>query len=86
MLLVAQAEERYLNIYLNAHPSEDLDDDYQAISSIVEEPEVPYGQAYVRLLARRGKIDAHNECKTWFTNKKAIKNYIENRERERKLN
>lgn len=40
MLLMSQAAERSLNIYLNAVP--DLDQAYKAISSIVEEPDIPY--------------------------------------------
>lgn len=85
LLLVAQALERSLNIYLNAHPSESLDDEYQSIADIVSEPDVPYGQEYVSLLARQGKIDAYKEGRNWLTSKRAVKNYIQNRERERKL-
>jgi Fic family protein len=85
LLLVAQALERSLNIYLNAHPSESLDDEYQSISDIVSEPDVPYGQEYISLLARQGKIDAYKEGRNWLTSKTAVKNYIQNRERERKL-
>lgn len=85
LLLVAQALERSLNIYLNAYPSESLDDEYQSIAEIVSEPDVPYGQEYVSLLARQGKIDAYKEGRNWLTSKTAVKNYIQNRERERKL-
>ncbi|WP_179320539.1 Fic family protein [Winogradskyella helgolandensis] len=74
MLLMAQASERSLNIYLSAIPGSDKD--YQAISNIVEEPEVPYSQEYVSLLARQGKIDAHKEGRNWFTTKEAVLNYI----------
>jgi len=69
MLLMCQAVERSLNIYLSALPSDD--DDYEIISNIVKEPNVPYGQEYVSLLARQGKIDAHKEGRNWFTTKKA---------------
>ncbi|MEZ4915840.1 MAG: Fic family protein [Chitinophagales bacterium] len=85
LLLIAQAAERTIDIYLSALPSTDLDDDYQSISTIVSEPDVPYGQEYVSLLARQGKIDAYKEGRNWVTTKNAIKYYIENRERERKL-
>ncbi len=73
MLLMCQASERTLNIYLSALPSEG--DGYQIISDIVGEPEVPYSQEYVSLLARQGKIDAHKEGRNWFTTKEAILNY-----------
>lgn len=74
MLLMSQALERTLNIYLNAIPG--LDKDFQTISSIVEEPEIPYGQEYVSLLARQGKIDAHKEGRNWYTTKEAVLDYI----------
>lgn len=81
MLLMCQAVERSLNIYLSAVPNNDQD--YEAISTIVKEPDVPYGQEYVSLLARQGKIDAHKEGRVWYTTKDAILNYIINRERKR---
>lgn len=33
----------------------------------VEENDFPYGQEYVSLLARQGKIDAYKEGKNWLT-------------------
>lgn len=74
MLLMCQAVERTLNIYLSVLPSHDFD--YQSISNIVEEPDIPYGQEYVSLLARQGKIDAHKEGRNWVTTKEAVLNYI----------
>lgn len=85
LLLIAQATERTLDIYLSSLPNNDIDDDYQSINTIVSEPGVPYGQEYVSLLARQGKIDAYKEGRNWVTTKNAIKHYIENRERERDL-
>ncbi|WP_452231976.1 Fic family protein [Lacinutrix sp. MEBiC02595] len=81
MLLMCQAVERSLNIYLSTIPNNDQE--YDAISNIVKEPDVPYGQEYVSLLARQGKIDAHKEGRVWFTTKDAILNYIENRAHKR---
>lgn len=81
MLLMCQALERTLNIYISALP--DNDNDYKPISDIVEEPDVAYGQEYVSLLARQGKIDAHKEGRNWYTTKKAINDYILNRKRKR---
>ncbi|MFK7832368.1 MAG: Fic family protein [Winogradskyella sp.] len=74
MLLMSQASERTLNIYLSAIPGSDKE--YQSISNIVDEPEIPYSQEYVSLLARQGKIDAHKEGRNWFTTKEAVLNYI----------
>lgn len=74
MLLMSQASERTLNIYLSAIPGSDKD--FQPISNIVEEPDIPYGQEYVSLLARQGKIDAHKEGRNWYTTKEAVLDYI----------
>jgi len=81
MLLMCQAAERTLNIYISALP--DSEYDYKFISDIVEEPGMPYGQEYLSLLVRQGKIDAHKEGRNWVTTKKAIEDYINNRERKR---
>jgi Fic family protein len=81
MLLMCQALERSLNIYLNAMP--DSTNDFQKISDIVSEPNTPYGQEYISLLARTGKIDAYKEGRNWYTTKEAIDDYIENRQRKR---
>lgn len=80
-LLMCQALERSLNIYLNSMP--DNNTDFQKISDIVSEPSSPYGQEYVSLLARTGKIDAYKEGRNWFTTKEAIDHYILTRKRKR---
>lgn len=80
-LLVVQALERSLNIYVNALTN---NDDYKPIQDIVCEPSIKYGQEYVSLLARRGKIDAYKEDGIWFTSKKAIEDYVQKRKRKRK--
>lgn len=82
ILLMSQALERTLNIYISSLPDNDYD--FQEISNIVSEPnELPYGQEYISLLARQGKIDAHKEGRNWFTTKKAIEEYMANRKRKR---
>lgn len=81
ILLMCQALERTLNIYLSSLPDNDYD--FQEISTIVSEPNSYYGQEYISLLARQGKIDAHKEGRNWFTTKKAIEDYMENRQRKR---
>jgi len=82
-LMMAQAVERSLNIYINALPGHGYDD-YEAISNIVQEPEMPYGQEYISLLARQGKIDAYKDGRNWLTSKKALEDYMGGRKRERK--
>jgi len=51
----------------------DSDNDFQTIANIVSEPNSPYGQEYVSLLARTGKIDAYKEGRNWYTTKKPLK-------------
>lgn len=80
-LLMCQALERTLNIYLNAMPGNTYD--YQPIQNIVSEPKSPYGQEYVSLLARTGKIDAYKEGRNWYTTKEAIEEYMATRKRKR---
>ena len=80
-LLMSQALERTLNIYLQALPGSDLG--YTEISKLVEEEELPYGQEYISLLARQGKIDAYKEGRNWLTTKEAVEDYIKNRKRNR---
>lgn len=81
MLLMAQAIERTLNIYLNTMPENTSE--YTEISNLVEEENLPYGQEYISLLARTGKIDAYKEGRNWLTSKEAIENYIKTRKRKR---
>ena len=81
MLLMCQALERSLNIYLNAMP--DNNNDFQKISDIVSEPSSLYSQEYISLLARTGKIDAYKEGRNWYTTKEAVEDYITNRKRKR---
>lgn len=83
VLLVIQAAERSLDIYLSA--LENTQDDYKPISDIVEEPGMPYGQEYLSLLARKGKIDAYKEGRNWVTTKAAVLDYMAKRERNRAL-
>ncbi len=81
LLLILQALERSLDIYLSNLTN--TYEDYQPISDIVSEPDFPYGQEYVSLLARQGKIDAFKEGRNWLTSKKAVLDYMELRERKR---
>lgn len=81
ILLVMQAAERSLNIYLNALNNTD---DYQPITNLVQEPGSRYGQEYISLLARTGKIDAYKEGRVWYTSEKAIQEYLNSRKRKRK--
>lgn len=78
-LLMLQALERTMNIYIGSLPDNDLG--FTEISNLVEEEDLPYGQEYISLLARKGKIDAYKEGRNWLTTKKAILDYRNSRER-----
>ncbi|HET7360658.1 MAG TPA: Fic family protein, partial [Salinimicrobium sp.] len=81
ILLMAQALERTLNIYINALPGNNAE--YREISNLVKEEDVPYDQEYISLLARQGKIDAYKEGRNWLTTKEALDDYVKNRKRKR---
>jgi len=81
MLLMCQAIERTSNIYINALP--DSNTNYTEISNLVQEEEMMYGQEYISLLARQGKIDAYKEGRNWLTSKEAVLEYVKNRKRKR---
>jgi len=81
LLLVLQALERSLDIYLSNFTN--TYEDYQSITDIVSEPDFPYNQEYVSLLARRGKIDAFKEGRNWLTSKDAVLQYMNLRQRKR---
>ena len=76
-----QALERTMNIYLGSLPDNDME--FTEISNLVREESLPYGQEYISLLARQGKIDAYKEGRNWLTTKKAVMDYIANRKRMR---
>jgi len=81
LLLMAQAVERSMDIYLSSYPG--TYEEYKPILNLVEEEQMPYGQEYLSLLARQGKIDAYKEGRNWLTTKVAVENYIQKRKRKR---
>jgi len=81
LLLTLQALERSLDIYLSSFTN--TYENYQPISQIVEEEKVAYGQEYISLLARKGKIDAFKEGRNWLTSVDSIEEYHANRKRKR---
>jgi hypothetical protein len=80
LLLVFQALERNLDIYLS-HLNNNYED-FQSITDIVSAPDFPYGQEYLSLLARQGKIAAFKEKRNWLTSKKAISEYLAQRQQQ----
>lgn len=81
LLLILQAIERSLDIWIGQ--LDDTQDDFRPISNLVEEEQLPYGQEYISLLVRQGKIAGHKEGKTWLTTREAIADYLSSKKRKR---
>jgi Fic family protein len=73
MLMILQALERSLDIYLSH--LENTHESYKPISQILKDIEVPYGQEYLSLLMRRGKIAGYKEGRNWLTTAEAVAEY-----------
>lgn len=79
---VARAVERTLDIYLKVlTPSGEKKEKYISLSELAKTTE--FSSKYLNLLARNGKLEAHKEGRDWLTTKRALKNYLEGRERQR---
>lgn len=76
-LLIAQAIERSLDMYLSVFHAQTEIETYQPLSLLA--PQTPYSAEYLGLLARRGLIDAYKEGRNWVSTKKAIDTYIESK-------
>lgn len=74
MLLMAQAAERSLDIYLTSLGGNN--EDFLPLSELAKEPRMPYGQEYLSLMARQGKIEAFKEGRVWYSSKEAVQRYL----------
>lgn len=72
-LLIAQALERSLDLYLESCGALG-DSEYVPLSALAKK--FPYSQEYLSLLARQGKIDAHKKARNWLATEKSISDYI----------
>ncbi len=72
-LIVAQAVERSLDIYLEA-AGVNGEDDYVPLSDLATK--FSYSQEYLSLLARRGLIDAHKRSRNWLATERSVADYI----------
>lgn len=73
-LLISQAIERSLDMYLSVFDPASKLEEYLPLSMLA--PNSPYSAEYLGLLARRGLIDAYKEGRNWVSTKKAIDEYI----------
>lgn len=71
--MMYQAAERSRNIYLSSISGDY--EDYFPTGTIAEDPNIEYGQEVMRLLARRGQIDAYKEGGIWLTTKTGVQAY-----------
>jgi Fic family protein len=80
---IAQAVEKSLNIYLRSIDKESGTKKLFLLSELAKK--TPYSKKYLNLLARYGKIDAQKEGRNWVSSMEAIKYYLKNRKRIRKV-
>lgn len=73
ILLVAQALERSMDLYIESSGALG-EDDYVPLSELAQQS--PYSQEYLSLLARQGKIDAHKKARNWLATRRSIEDYI----------
>lgn len=73
ILLIAQALERSLDLYLESSGALGTDE-YVPLSILAKK--FPYSQEYLSLLARQGKIDAHKKSRNWLATEDSIKEYL----------
>jgi Fic family protein len=73
ILLVAQALERSLDLYLESSGALGADE-YIPLSRLSKK--FPYSQEYLSLLARQGKIDAHKKARNWLATEKSVQEYF----------
>lgn len=80
VLFVAQAVERTLDLYLRTFAKGKQD---QLLTLADVSRDTTYGQKYINLLARTGRIFAVKRGRIWYTTKEAIEEYRKERLRKR---
>lgn len=79
---VAKAVERSLDIYLDTlMPSSKMKAKYITLAKAAKNS--PYSAKYLNLLVNKGLLEAHKDGRNWITTEKAIRRYIEGRQRKR---
>lgn len=72
-LLIAQAIERSLDLYLEAAGMQG-EDEYVPLSELAEK--FAYSQEYLSLLARSGRIDAYKRSRNWLATERSVNDYL----------
>ena len=73
VLLIAQAMERTLDLYLESCSALGKEE-YVPLSILAKR--FPYSQEYLSLLARQGKIDAHKQARNWLATERSVRDYL----------
>ena len=74
VLLTAQSIERSLDMYLEAGRQEGSEEEYVLLSELSKN--TSFSTEYLSLLARQGKIDAFKQGRNWYSNKRAVDDYL----------
>lgn len=81
VLFLAQAVERTLDLYLRTFNGQEKSGSLVTLADVSRH--TPYGQKYINLLARTGRIFAVKRGRIWYTTKEAIDEYRKGRLRKR---
>ncbi len=80
---IARAVERTLDIYLKIlMPDKKNKEKFMFLAELAKGTK--FTEKYLNLLARNGKLEAHKEGRNWLSSEKALKRYLNGRERKRK--
>jgi len=80
---IARAVERTLDIYLKIlMPDKKNKERFVFLAELAKGTK--FTEKYLNLLARSGKLEAHKEGRNWLSSEKALKRYLDGRERKRK--
>jgi hypothetical protein len=75
---VGRSVERSLTLYLEAVTPQkgppEKDETWIPLREAAKD--TPYGQDYLSLLARKGRLEARKQGRNWYTTRKAVRAYI----------
>jgi Fic family protein len=74
LIYVARCVEQTLDLYLMSKKPLKKEDEFLSLAKLAKN--TPYSTEYLSLLARKGRIDAIKEGKTWKSTKKIIGTYV----------
>ncbi|MBU1037311.1 Fic family protein [Patescibacteria group bacterium] len=78
---IAQTIEKSFDIYLKTLSQKKNKEKLLSLSELAKGSK--YSAKYLNLLARQGKLEAYKDGRNWLSSKRALNNYIDNRERKK---